>query len=79
MTLSDNSAYLALGNAIGLVAFAKHEWVVVLKGRAQLTFESGEIVEPGVGDHINISAHAKHKVSRTDPENETVWVAVFYS
>lgn len=56
----------------------EQEWVVVLKGRAELTFESGEIVKLGAGDHINIPAHSKHKVSWTDPETETVWLAVFY-
>ncbi len=57
---------------------AEHEWVVVLKGAAELTFEQGEVVKLGAGDHVHIPAHTKHKVSWTDPESETVWLAVFY-
>ena len=56
----------------------EHEWVVVLKGMAELTFEQGEVVKLRVGDHVTIPAHTKHKVSWTHPECETVWLAVFY-
>ncbi|USH05581.1 cupin domain-containing protein [Grimontia kaedaensis] len=54
------------------------EWVVVLQGNAELTFENGESVSLEAGDHLNIPAHTRHKVSWTDPERETVWLAVFY-
>ena len=30
------------------------------------------------GDHVTIPAHTKHKVSWTDPTQETIWLAVFY-
>ncbi len=56
----------------------EHEWVVVLKGMAELTFEQGGIVKLQVGDYVNVPAHTRHKVSWTDPEYETVWLAVFY-
>ena len=56
----------------------EHEWVVVLKGMAELTFEQGDVVKLRVGDHVTIPAHTKHKVSWTHPEFETVWLAVFY-
>jgi hypothetical protein len=29
-------------------------------------------------DHINISAHRKHRVEWTTPDEPTVWLAVFY-
>ncbi len=56
----------------------EHEWVLVLKGAAELTFENGVIQRLEEGDHINIPAHTKHKVSWTDPDQETIWLAVFY-
>ncbi|EOD81233.1 hypothetical protein D515_04134 [Grimontia indica] len=56
----------------------ENEWVVVLQGSAELTFESGEVMPLQAGDHVNIPARTKHKVSWTEPEKETVWLAVFY-
>ncbi|MCG7536659.1 cupin domain-containing protein [Pseudoalteromonas sp. OOF1S-7] len=56
----------------------EHEWVLVLQGAGELTFEDGRIERLSVGDYINIPAHCKHKVSWTDPEQETVWLAIFY-
>jgi cupin 2 domain-containing protein len=31
------------------------------------------------GDHIIISKHVKHRVEWTDPDRDTVWLAVFYN
>jgi cupin 2 domain-containing protein len=57
----------------------KNEWVLVLKGNAGLLFEgSDENVTMKTGDYINIPAHQKHRVEWTDPEEETVWLAVHY-
>lgn len=54
------------------------EWVLVLKGAGELTFENGSVKRLEAGDHLNIPAHTKHKVSWTDPDQETIWLAVFY-
>ncbi len=56
----------------------KDEWVIVLKGEAIISFESGKEVSLKAGDHINITAHTKHKVKWTNPKTETVWLAVHY-
>jgi len=57
----------------------KSEWVLVLKGTACLLFEgSDETVTMKTGDYINIPAHQKHRVEWTDPEEETIWLAVHY-
>ena len=56
----------------------KNEWVIVLKGKAVLSFEDETPVHLNEGDFINIPAHKKHKVSWTDPDNETIWLAVHY-
>jgi cupin 2 domain-containing protein len=56
----------------------KDEWVIVLKGDAVISFESGKQVKLKTGDYLDIPAHVKHKVSWTDPDIETVWVAVHY-
>ncbi len=57
---------------------AQHEWVIVLQGAAELTFENGRIIKMKAGDHINIPAHTRHRVSWTKPDKETIWLAVFY-
>lgn len=54
------------------------EWVIVLKGAAIITFENDGDIKLKVGDHLNIPAHTRHKVKWTDPESETVWLAVHY-
>ena len=55
----------------------QHEWVMVLRGAAKLSFEDG-IVEMRSGDFINIPAHKKHRVEWTTPDEPTIWLAVFY-
>ena len=56
----------------------KNEWVVILQGVGDITFEDGDKVRLQPGDHLNIPAHRRHKVSWTDPDSVTVWLAVFY-
>lgn len=56
----------------------ENEWVVVLQGKGTIEFEDGSFKVLAPGDYLNIPAHQKHKVSWTDPEQVTVWLAVFY-
>ena len=44
------------------------EWVVVLQGAGEITFEDGERVRLEPGGHVNIPAHRRHRVSWTDIE-----------
>lgn len=54
------------------------EWVIVLSGHARLEFENGGLQALNPGDYINIPAHVRHRVAYTDPDDVTVWLAVFY-
>jgi len=56
----------------------KDEWVMVLTGEAIISFENAMEVNLKAGDYLNIPAHTKHKVKWTDPNVETVWLAVHY-
>jgi len=56
----------------------ENEWVIVLEGSGTILFENGCERVLNKGDHLNIPARIKHKVSRTDPNNITIWLAVFY-
>jgi cupin 2 domain-containing protein len=56
-----------------------NEWVIVIKGNAKLEFfGENELIDLSEGDYFNIPSHKKHRVEWTDPENETIWLAVFY-
>ena len=56
----------------------KDEWVIVLKGAAILAFENAEDVRLESGDYLNIPAHTRHRVKWTQPDLETVWLAIHY-
>jgi cupin 2 domain-containing protein len=57
----------------------RDEWVVVLRGRARLRIE-GEPEDRalGVGDHILLRAHVRHRVEWTDPAGPTIWLALHH-
>ena len=56
------------------------EWVLVLRGSAQLQFEGeAEAVELGPGDYVLIPAHCRHRVQWTDPQSPTVWLALHFT
>jgi len=56
----------------------ENEWIFILKGNAVIQFEKGKVVELGEGDYLHIPAHQKHRVNQTDPQKETIWLAVYY-
>ncbi len=57
----------------------RNEWVMVLKGSAGIIFEGDkEAVTLTPGDYLHIAAHRRHRVTRTDDEQPTVWLAVHY-
>jgi len=56
-----------------------NEWVIVLKGSATLQFEDEVATRAlGAGDYVFISARKRHRVEWTDPEQQTVWLAVHF-
>ncbi len=58
---------------------AEGEWVTLVAGRARLRLaDPDEVVELGPGDWIDLPAHRRHRVEWTDPEQDTVWLVVFY-
>lgn len=57
----------------------EHEWVIVLKGEAEIEFENQSTVRLVSGSYLNIPAHTLHKVAWTAPDTETVWLAVYYT
>jgi len=55
-----------------------NEWVLLVKGSATLCFSDGREIDLVPGDHVLIPRHLRHRVERTAPEGETVWLAVHY-
>ncbi len=58
---------------------AQHEWVIVLEGAGTVAFADGREVALRKGDYLNIPAHARHRVTWTEPDQPTVWLAIHYS
>lgn len=56
----------------------ENEWLVVLQGSGKILFEDGSEVLLSSGDHLTIPRHTRHRVAWTDPDEVTVWLAVFY-
>lgn len=57
----------------------KNEWVMLLKGSAGLFIEGekeARTLQPG--DYMYIHAHVRHRVEWTDPEEETIWLALHF-
>ena len=57
----------------------ENEWVLVLEGAGTILFaEDNRQVTLRKGDFIHIPAHARHRVSWTKPDEQTIWLAVHY-
>ncbi len=58
---------------------ARDEWVILLKGRARLSFEGDPgSLEMNPGDYVRIPARCRHRVEYTAPGEDTIWLAVHY-
>ena len=57
----------------------EHEWVALLTGKAQLQIEGEEtLVTLGPGDTYVLPARTRHRVAWTEPNHDTIWLAVFW-
>lgn len=56
------------------------EWVVVVSGRARLRLEDpNELITLERGEMKLISAHRRHRVEWTAPDEATIWLAIHFS
>jgi cupin 2 domain-containing protein len=57
----------------------RDEWVMVVSGAADLLCDGDPKPHRMIaGDYLMIPAHCRHRVSWTDPDVDTVWLAVHY-
>lgn len=54
----------------------RDEWVLLLQGEAQLTYEDGRTIDLKAGDYLLIPAHHKHRVSYTSSDPACIWLAI---
>ena len=52
------------------------EWVMVLAGAARLLIEDEGEIALGPGDTVFLPAHKRHRVTWTDTDQPTVWLAL---
>ena len=55
---------------------AHDEWVILLRGAAGLAIAGEAEMRLASGDYIFLPAHTRHRVTRTDETQPTVWLAV---
>lgn len=56
----------------------QNEWVMVVQGSATIEYDDGAKFDMEAGSYLNIPAHQRHKVTRTDASIETIWLAIHY-
>jgi cupin 2 domain-containing protein len=57
----------------------RDEWVILLQGEAQLSYEDGSIISLKPGDHLLIKAHQKHRVEYTSSLPPCIWLALHFN
>lgn len=57
----------------------EHEFVLLVSGGAELRIEGEPARTLKAGDWMVLPAHVRHRVEWTDPNQPTVWLAVFWS
>lgn len=55
----------------------EREWVLVLRGGAEIEYPDGQRVALAAGDCLDIPARQRHRVAYT--QELTVWLAVFFN
>jgi cupin 2 domain-containing protein len=54
----------------------KDEWVVLLKGNAELEFENDKALMLKTGDYVFIPAYKRHRVAAVSKNPRCVWLAI---
>lgn len=58
----------------------RDEWVALLQGAARLAIEGQpEELDLAPGDAVLLPAHCRHRVSWTDPDQVSIWLALHFA
>ena len=52
------------------------EWVILLQGEAELSYDNGDRLKLVAGDYLLIPAHQKHRVDYTSSDPICIWLAI---
>lgn len=55
-----------------------NEWILLIQGEAEITFEDGDVRKLAKGDYFYIIANRKHRVSHTSSDPKAIWLAVHF-
>lgn len=56
----------------------RDEWLIVLQGEGELSYENGSRIRLSTGDYLFIPAHQKHRVEYTSSEPPCIWLTFFF-
>lgn len=56
----------------------KHEWVILIQGKATILFETDGKHDLIEGDYLFIPSGCRHRVEHTSTEPQCVWLAVLF-
>ena len=56
----------------------KDEWLILLQGKGELSYEDGSRIKLSVGDYLFIPAHHKHRVEHTSNKPACIWLTIFF-
>ncbi len=56
----------------------KNEWVILLQGEAELSYEDNSRIKLTKGDYLYIPAHQKHRVDYTSINPICIWLAIHF-
>ncbi|BBC27072.1 cupin domain-containing protein [Pseudanabaena sp. ABRG5-3] len=54
----------------------RDEWVILLKGEAEIAYDDDTRVKLQAGDYLMIPKHQKHRVEYTSSQPPCIWLAV---
>ena len=57
---------------------ARNEWLIVLQGEGELSYEDNSRIKLTTGDYLLIPAHQKHRVEYTSTKPPCIWLTVFF-
>ena len=56
----------------------REEWLIVLQGEGELSYQDGSFVKLTSGDYLYIPAHTKHRVEYTSTKPPCIWLTIFF-
>jgi len=56
----------------------RDEWLILLQGDAELSYEDASRIKLRRGDYLFIPAHQKHRVEYTSSEPPCIWLTIFF-